>query len=81
MSAEDKLSKWGRVDLHHRSRRAGESWCLERSPSVNLQKTFLLVVRVSEKGWGATWEVYVTAWWSDVFVVGLDGCGGGGKRF
>ena len=54
MSAEDKDSKRGRVESHHRARGARESWCLERSRSVSLRKTFLLVVGVSEKGWGGT---------------------------
>ena len=66
MSAEDKDSNRGRVDSHHRARGARESWCLERFRSVSLRKTFLLVVGVSEKRWGGTWEVYVTGWWSDV---------------
>ena len=52
MSAEDKDSKRGRVDSHHRARGARESWCLERSRSVSLRKTFLLVVGDSEKGPG-----------------------------
>ena len=50
MSAEGKESKRGRVDSHHGARGVGESWCLERSRSVSLRKTFLLVVGVSEKG-------------------------------
>ena len=41
---------------------------MERSRSVSWRKTFLLVVLVSEKGWGGTWEVYVTGWWSDVLA-------------
>ena len=54
MSAEDKDSKQGRVASHHRARGARESWCLQHSRSVSLRKTFLLVVGVSEEGWGGT---------------------------
>ena len=52
MSAEDKESKSGRVDSHHRARGARESWCVERCCSVSLRTIFLLVVGVSQKWLG-----------------------------
>ena len=52
MSAEDRDTKQGRVDSHHRARGARESWFLERSRSFSLRKTFLLVVGFFGEGLG-----------------------------